>query len=132
MNITGLGHTYPADVEILLVSPAGTAVLLMNDACEDWGGFVYDFTFDDEAAAQLSNGNGCASGSYRPTSHGATSFTPPAPAGPYELSLSAFDGEDPNGSWSLYVFDDADIDYGDLLEWSLEFSSEEIFSHGFE
>jgi hypothetical protein len=123
VTITGLGHTFPGDVEILLVSPQGTAVQVMGDACADWGGSVYEFTFDDEAASQLMAANGCNSGTFQPSTLDSPSFPSPAPPGPYATSLSAFDGEDPNGTWSLYVNDDTSGNYGDLASWSLDIAA---------
>src|SRR6185369_10209742 len=43
----------------------------------------------------------------------------PAPLGPYKTSLSAFNGTDANGTWSLYVVDDALMDTGRIAGWSL-------------
>jgi hypothetical protein len=78
-------------------------------------------TLDDEAAGTLPNGTRISSGSYKPTQGTAENNRPrpaslpsPAPAGPYGTSLSVLDGADPNGTYSLYVYDDAAGDAGQL------------------
>lgn len=123
VSILGFGHTFPGDVELLLVAPSGTTALLMTGACNNFGGSVYDFTFDDEAAGQLLIGNGCTSGSYQLSNFDTVSLTAPAPAGPYGATLSVFDGQNPNGTWSLYVYDNAGGDYGDIASWSLDITA---------
>jgi subtilisin-like proprotein convertase family protein len=115
------GHTYPADVDILLISPGGKGVVLMSDACggEDIEDFTW--TFSDSAPGYMLSD--CSGFVYKPTNR----FTgdddpwhPPAPPGPYSNSLSAFDNENPNGTWKLYVIDDAINDSGDIEGgWSL-------------
>ena len=114
------GHTYPADVDILLVSPGGEGVVLMSDACG--GADIEDFTwtFSDSAPARCPDD--CSGFVYKPTNvfgdH--DPWQPPAPPGPYSNSLSAFDNEAANGTWKLYVIDDATNDSGDIERgWSL-------------
>jgi hypothetical protein len=125
VNVTlhGVSHTFPDDVAVLLVGPSGQNVMLMSDAGggQDLNGV--DLTFDDEAATRLPDGAGTqiTTGSYRPT-QGAnsavkvpSSLPTPAPAGPYGTSLSVFDGAaDPNGTYSLYVYDDSSGDAGQI------------------
>ncbi len=115
VTITGLSHTFPNDIGILLVGPAGQTVVLMNNT----GGINaisnINLTFDDEAATGVPNPifGSLASGSYRPTNLApATSFISPAPAGPYGTSLSVFDGTSANGLWRLFVEDFAPGDSG--------------------
>ncbi len=46
------------------------------------------------------------------------------PAGPYPTALSALNGVNANGSWSLYVFDDSGGDAGGISNgWSLTLTS---------
>jgi subtilisin-like proprotein convertase family protein len=95
-----------SEVQVLLVSPSGTAVRLISPG---WcpGGAVTNRTwyFDDEASAQF-GAYPCASGSYHIVPTGIQpEFPAPAPQPPYAQSLSAFDGENPNGNWRLYVHD---------------------------
>jgi subtilisin-like proprotein convertase family protein len=122
------GHTSPAEVDILLVSPSGTGVILMSDACSD-SDSIEDFTwtFSQAAPRQMSqDSSDCAEFTYRPTNHpdffGNTGDTwaPPAPPGPYSTNLDAFDNENPNGAWKLYVMDDTGLETGDIEGgWSL-------------
>jgi concanavalin A-like lectin/glucanase superfamily protein len=125
VNVTlqGVSHSFADDVAVLLVGPSGQNVMLMSDAGggQDLNGV--DLTFDDEAATRLPDGAGTqiTTGSYRPT-QGAnsavkvpSSLPTPAPAGPYGTSLSALDGAaEPNGTYSLYVYDDSSGDAGQI------------------
>jgi subtilisin-like proprotein convertase family protein len=127
--LDGLSHTFPDDLDVLLVSPAGTKVILHSDA---GGGtdvsnvryVIYDLPFEirdipDEAAI---TGGGAY---YRNRDYDSPPdevFPAPAPPGPYYVSTSAFKGENPNGTWSLYVRDDKAGDMGSFAGgWSISF-----------
>jgi len=110
VSVSGFWHQRPDDVDMLLVGPNGKTVMLMSDACGSTELENASFVFDDEAPAGLSDadGSGCASGHVRPTDfEPGESLPAPAPAGPYSTALSVFDGDDPVGTWSLFVRDDA-------------------------
>ena len=64
-------------------------------------------------------------GTWQPTAYDApAAFPSNAPAGPYPVSFSGFNGVDPNGPWSLYVYDDVSGDQGQIANgWSLSFTS---------
>jgi subtilisin-like proprotein convertase family protein len=120
-----LSHSFPADLDVLLVAPSGTAVRLMSDVAGSMDMQDVTLTFDDGAYTTLPvSPRTVLSGSYQPTNYSigiADSFPDPAPAGPYADSLSALVGEDPNGFWQLLVVDDfRDTDSGVLAGgWSL-------------
>ncbi|XOV67311.1 MAG: reprolysin-like metallopeptidase [Fluviicola sp.] len=96
-------HTYISDLVFTLTSPTGTNVVIMNSVCNNENDF--DIAFDDEAA----QGYG-------------TIPCPPVGGGVYQPNeaLSAFDGEDPNGTWTLTIDDVFNQDGGALTGWALE------------
>ena len=108
----------------------------MSDACGSDDIVNYLWRFDDEAPAPMTNGDisGCEPFDVQPTNYDAgDTFPAPAPAGPYQSQLSAFDGEDPNGTWQLHIADDSDFDGGFLIDgWSLEILSTGVFRDGFD
>src|SRR6266403_2133743 len=56
-----------------------------------------------------------ASGTYKPTDYPPNDQIPaPAPPSPYGTNLSVFNGIDPTGTWSLYVYDDSSGDSGSI------------------
>jgi subtilisin-like proprotein convertase family protein len=108
VQLIGIAHTFPDDIDVLLVGPTGVKVILMSDVGSDDAISGVSVLIDDTAAASMPDTSQLFSGTYRPTTFGAGfDGTSPAPAGPYELALSAFDGTSPNGTWSLFVYDDA-------------------------
>jgi len=113
-TVNGLTHTFPSDLDILLVGPvAGQSVVLLSDVGGDTNISNLNVTLDDEAASVASSPLG--PGPYRPTNiafGGTDTWPAPAPAGPYGAALSVFDGGNPNGIWSLYIFDDTILDAG--------------------
>ena len=123
LTLTGLTHTWPDDIDILLASPTpSTNAFLMSDA----GGMndvdAINLTLDDEAATQLPDENLITTGSYRPANYagpGTDEFPSPAPAPSGQVNLSAFDGTAPNGTWNLWVVDDEINDLGSITSWSL-------------
>jgi hypothetical protein len=107
-TLSGFGHGFPDDVDVLLVGPAGQRLLLVSDA--GGGGAVtgLSLTFDDAAPSALSDGGSLSSGTWKPSAYQAWTdvFPGPAPGEPYGTALSVFDGTDPNGTWTLFVRDD--------------------------
>ncbi|HYP29938.1 MAG TPA: HYR domain-containing protein [Blastocatellia bacterium] len=128
VDINQLSHSFPNDVDILLVGPGGQRVMLMSDAGggEEFPIVNVDLTFDDAAAAQLPDETQISSGTFRPTDFQAgETLPPPAPAGPYGTALSAFNGLDPNGTYSLYVLDDFEGDGGSIAGgWCLNITTD--------
>jgi hypothetical protein len=92
------------DLQVLLVGPGGQTTVLYRGACDD--GFDGQALFFDDAAATLLPEGGCPTGIYKPTDRDLSPepFSSPAPQGqPYGATLSAFNGTNPNGTWSLFA-----------------------------
>lgn len=113
VKLKGLRHTFPDDLDILLVGPAGQSVILMSDAGGSTDVTGVDLTFDDGAAAAIPDSATLVTGSYKPFNYTTGDVFPaPAPAGTPGTTMSVFNGTNPNGTWSLYVVDDAGQDLG--------------------
>jgi subtilisin-like proprotein convertase family protein len=98
VNIT---HTFDGDFVISLVPPVGAPITLSNRR----GGSGDNYTntvFDDEAATPISAGTAPFTGSFRPDS-----------------LLSAADGINAAGTWTLRVVDQASVDVGTIDNWTL-------------
>ena len=82
--------------------------------------FQGDVTFDDQAAAPIDDatgGNFAAGTGVFQTSV----YTPGDLNGASDGTLlSLFNGEDANGTWSLFVYDDTGADTGDFQGWTLD------------
>ncbi|MGB8507517.1 MAG: hypothetical protein WCD76_03850 [Pyrinomonadaceae bacterium] len=132
VTLNGFTHSFPSDVDVLLVSPSGRKVVVMSDFGAGAPGVSgINLTLDDYAATPVpstvtgNTGFPFVTGSYRPSNSGTTDVFPaPAPASPYVYTLSAFNGDTPNGTWSLYIIDDANLDGGSISGgWTITFDS---------
>lgn len=115
--LSNFSHSFPDDVDVLLVGPRGERVVLLSDAGGSAAVNGLTLTLEDAAAQALPDVSALATGSYRPTNHAgdaeaADVWLAPAPAGPYAGALAEFDGTDPNGVWSLFIMDDSGGDAG--------------------
>ena len=125
VRLDGLSHTYPDDLDIALVSPAGTAVMLMSDAGGSTDLNSVSLTFDSSATATLPTSAKISSGVFRPVNYGTTdTLAAPAPGGTYSTSLGTFNGLPAAGNWRLYVMDDSGTDVGTLASWALTITTE--------
>ncbi len=94
-------HSFVGDLSAVLIAPDGTRVTLFADV----GGAGDDFIqtwFDDEAASAIADAPAPRTGSFRPSQ-----------------PLSAFEGRLASGTWRLELTDDAPLDDGVLLGWTL-------------
>ncbi|MBP7867290.1 MAG: proprotein convertase P-domain-containing protein [Acidobacteria bacterium] len=122
VTLSGLTHTFPGDIDILLVGPNGQTVMLLSDTGSGTDVTGVNLTFDDAAASSV--GSTIVSGTFKPTNSGTADAMPsPAPAEPYGTTLSVFNGVGANGDWKLFVQDDATPDSGSLTGWSLNITS---------
>jgi len=107
LNVTvDLTHDFTGDLEISLISPRGTQVLLFDQR----GGNGDDLTgtlFDDEATQTIASGTAPFAGQFRP-----------------DQALSDFDGESAAGVWTLLINDRSALNTGALLGWSIDFTLE--------
>jgi subtilisin-like proprotein convertase family protein len=121
LTLLNLSHSFPDDLDILLVSPGKREVLVMSDACGSPDLVGANLTFDDEAALTLPvlENVACTTGSYKPADYvgadGANDILPsPAADRPYATDLGEFDNTSPLGEWELYINDDNGGDGGTL------------------
>ena len=102
LNILRLkgNHTYMADLDFKLTSPAGTTVQIMNSSCGSNDDF--DLNLDDAGSA----GWPC----------------PPIDGGTYKPSnsLGILNGQQSTGDWVLTINDRANRDGGSLNQWAIE------------
>jgi uncharacterized repeat protein (TIGR01451 family) len=121
VTLSNLTHTFPADLDILLVGPGGQHAMLLSDAAIGSEFNNVRLELRDDAGSPVPEFGQVGSGTYRPANYGGNDVFPaPAPAGPYGATLGAFSGTDPNGQWHLFIVDDANGDAGSLGGWSLE------------
>jgi len=97
--------------QIMLQSPAGSLVVLWSDRHNGvlnalWTS-ILDITIDDGAISTIYPGpTVLVSGIYQPSNGGyapALTVPSPAPQSGHEFVMSAFNGENPTGAWSLWV-----------------------------
>ena len=106
----GIDHTFVNDLDIRLTSPEGTTVTIIDNT--DGGANNFCQTLLDDEAGTTSiqtavDANAPFNGSW-------------TPANP----LSAFDGEDPNGAWTLEVQDFYSQDTGSIRAFSVLISTD--------
>jgi subtilisin-like proprotein convertase family protein len=99
VNLQGT-HTYMSDLSFTLQSSAGSSVQVIAPSCGSQNNF--DLNLDDAALANFP--------------------CPPVGGGTYQPSnaLSAFNGEEASGTWTMTIQDGADQDGGNLDSWGLE------------
>jgi subtilisin-like proprotein convertase family protein len=122
VRLTNLSHTFPDDIDMLLVGPDGQNAIIMSDvgATTDLSGLT--LTLDDTAADPLPDAGPVVSGTFQPTNiSGGDAFPAPAPAPLGTSALSVFNGTNPNGAWTLYVVDDLGGDSGTMSRWDVNF-----------
>ena len=126
VELTNLTHTWPDDLDLMLVGPEGQRVMLLSDAGGNVGITDTYLLLDDEAGGSAADSSSLISFSniYRPTDYDAAGaaddFPAPAPdASTTGTLLSGFDGTNPSGTWSLYASDDSSGDGGALTGWAL-------------
>lgn len=121
VQLLGFSHTFPDDVRILLEAPSGQTVVLMTAAGGGLDIVNVDLTFDDAASnGPIPDGAQIVSGSYAPGQYDVGYIFPaPAPQDNYGTTMAALNGATANGTWKLYVVDDAGIDVGTITGWCL-------------
>lgn len=105
-----LTHSYRSDLRISLRSPQGTTVGVMTNTAGS--GDNLNDRFDDEAASAIGSHSGTGTDSTTappPYSH---SFRPSS-------ALSAFDGENAQGNWTLTICDSVGQDIGNYIRSDL-------------
>ena len=100
-------HEYFKDLEVRLISPLGTDVLLWKDRCGSYNG-NFNISFDD--------GAGSAFACPPPTNNAASKASG---------SLSAFNGQEAAGVWTLRVKDNSTSSGGSISAFEIQICSNE-------
>ncbi len=114
---TFITHTFAANLDVTLTSPAGTVVTLTTDngAGNDdvFNGTVWDDDANPGGQVPYTTNNGLV------TDQAYVNLTTASPLVPEEAT-AAFIGENPNGTWTLTVSNDLAGDGGSVNSWSLD------------
>ena len=118
VRLNQLTHTFPADLDVLLVGPDGHAAMVMSDIGVSNDVNNITLTFQDGAPTPTPQ---LVTGTFAPADNAPpeAALPAPAPVGPYGSALSVFNGTNPNGAWRLFVNDDSNPDGGSLGSFSI-------------
>lgn len=107
INVTiNLTHTWVSDLDITLIAPDSTEIVLASGVGLDGDDFT-NTIFDDSATTSIFAGNAPFTGTFRPAQ-----------------PLSSFNGLLLEGTWTLKIDDLFAGDFGTLLNWSMEIERE--------
>jgi subtilisin-like proprotein convertase family protein len=126
VGLSNINHTFPDDLDLLLVAPNGNNLVIFSDAGGSADVTNISILFDDAAAATVTDGGPLMGGTFKPSQFVAGDIFPaPAPAASANTTLAAaFNGIDPNGAWNLYAVDDTGVDMGTIGNgWSLNITT---------
>lgn len=123
---TFITHTFPGDLEVTLRSPAGTVSTIAyrraGTADNVFNGTLWDDEADPGNPVPFPANVFAASNLVTDTTF--TANVVKATLVPEE-AMAAFNGENPNGTWTLSIRDSASGDTGVLERWSLEIGTTE-------
>ena len=106
---TNITHTFSADLDITLQSPAGTVATITTDNGagndNDFAGTIFDDQANPGSQVPYATNNGIV------TDHAYANNQTATPLAPEE-ALAVFNGENPNGTWTLTISDDLAGDGG--------------------
>ncbi|MFC4263562.1 choice-of-anchor J domain-containing protein [Ferruginibacter yonginensis] len=123
VQLNGVSHTFASDLDLVLVAPNGTTVILMSDAAGANDFINANLVFRD-GFPTIPSVNPIPSGTYGCTNTaGGDNFPAPGPGTVNNVNpvLSAFTGNF-NGTWSLYGVDQFAGDFGQITSWSITFA----------
>jgi hypothetical protein len=123
-----LNHTWPRDIDMVLYGPTGSHSIIFTDAIGGSTGSPNgisgrNYTFQIGAPVLPATGFP-ASGTYGVVNYDSFNGID-TPSAVNSADLNNFIGTNPNGTWSLYIFDDTDADSGFLGSWAIEITSDE-------
>jgi len=117
--LTNITHTFNSDIDMTLTSPAGTVVTLTTDNGSSFDNVFNGTTWDDDAnpggQVPYTSNEGLVTDTTYADLVVETPLTP-------EEALAAFVGENPNGTWTLTISDDAGGD-GGAFTWALDLTT---------
>jgi hypothetical protein len=132
VTVWGLTHTRSADLNFLLLSPSGKRIILMSNVGGTNGVSNANIIFRQNAALPSQSGPIVPLNAqshdvqYQPSNYGQKTPQVPfgLPAGSYSSNLDDLNGDNPNGAWKLYIYDDVSPGgIGQLYgSWSLVFT----------
>jgi von Willebrand factor type A domain len=103
---------------VLLVSPTSVACFVLANIEANTNGASVNLVIDDAAATEI--GSPVVAGTFQCSDNGHPTAPSPAPVSGYVYTLAGFIGENPNGSWGLYLFQIAALAGSATLEsWNL-------------
>ena len=125
--INGYSEPVPDDIDVLLAASqlSGLNAIIMSDVGAAQAVTNINLVLDDAAASPMPDGPGLTSGTFQPTnaSGSADLFPSPAPTPSGNSLLSVFNNQNPNGTWQLFINDNAGNGAGSITSWGLEITA---------
>ena len=137
VTLNNFTHSFPDDVDMILVGPTGAAFRFFSGITTGSGSGSpasnVTFTVSDDGAAPLPNNGALTAGTYQPAAYytpeefpapgPGTNYSSAAPSGEATFT-SVFGGTNPNGNWNLFIIDFAQGDSGSISGgWTLEITT---------